>query len=284
LRVSAPGLRAFGRRHSLRERRPRESRPEPGYPGAPKISRLILVAACLIGVGQGLRAGEPAPALRVLFIGNSLTYVNDLPSLVAALAEAAGETPPEFGAVVACGFSLEDHWRQGEARKAIERGKWDFVVLQQGPSASAEGRALLVRYARRFAPEIRRAGAKPALYMVWPSAGRRQDFGGVCDSYRLAAEDIRGMLLPAGEAWRRVEKRAPKLALYSSDGLHPTVAGSYVAGAVIYAQLYGRSPIGLPARLILRSGNTVEVPAGDARLLQEAAAQAIEKSQASGAR
>jgi hypothetical protein len=254
-----------------------------------EISRLLLFAACLIGAGQGLRAAEPAPALRVLFIGNSLTYVNDLPAVVAAFAEAAGETPPEYRAVVVGGFSLEDHWRQGEARKAIEREKWDIVVLQQGPSASAEGRALLLRYARRFAPEIRRAGAKPALYMVWPSAGRRQDFGQVSDSYRLAAEDIRGMLLPAGEAWRRVEKRAPKLALYSGDGLHPTVAGSYVAGAVIYAQLYGRSPVGLPARLILRSGITVEVPAGDARLLQEAAAEAIEKSgglssQASGVR
>jgi hypothetical protein len=253
------------------------------------VSRVLVVAACLIGVGQNLRAAEPAPALRVLFIGNSLTYVNDLPALVAAFAEAAGETPPEFRAVVAGGFSLEDHWRQGEARKAIEREKWNIVVLQQGPSASVEGRALLLRYARRFAPEIRRAGGKPALYMVWPSTGRRQDFGGVSDSYRLAAEDIRGMLLPAGDAWRRVEKRAPKLALYSSDGLHPTVAGSYVAGAVIYAQLYGRSPIGLPARLTLRSGITVEVPVEDARLLQEAAAEAIERSgglssRASGAR
>jgi hypothetical protein len=238
----------------------------------------LFVAACLIGVGQGLRAGEPAPALRVLFIGNSLTYVNDLPALVAAFAEAAGETPPEFRAVVAGGFSLEDHWRQGKARRAIEREKWDVVVLQQGPSASAEGRALLLRYARRFAPGIRRAGARPALYMVWPSAGRRQDFGGVSDSYRLAAEDIRGMLLPAGEAWRRVEKRAARLELYSSDGLHPTVAGSYVAGAVIYAQLYRRFPIGLPARLPLRSGITVEVPAEDARLWQEAAAEAIETS------
>jgi hypothetical protein len=248
---------------------------------------LLGAAACLLAVGHGLHADGPAPALRVLFIGNSLTYVNDLPSLVAAFAEAAGETPPEFRAVVFGGFSLEDHWRQGEARKAMEREKWDVVVLQQGPSASAEGRALLLRYARRFAPEIRRAGGKPALYMVWPSAGRRQDFGGASDSYRLAAEDIRGILLPAGDAWRRAEKKVPKLALYSSDGLHPTVAGSYVAGAVIYAQLYGRSPIGLPARLTLRSGITVEVPAGDARLLQEAAAEAIEKSgglSSSGAR
>lgn len=237
----------------------------------------FLVAAAAIESGPSLRAAESKVPLKVLFIGNSLTYVNDLPGVVAAFAEAAGETPPVVRAVVAGGFSLEDHWQEGGARKAIEGEKWDVVVLQQGPSASAEGRALLLRYARRFAPHIRRAGAEPALYMVWPSTGRRQDFGGVSDSYRLAAEDVGGVLLPAGEAWRIVEKRAPRIALYSSDGLHPAVAGTYVAGAVIYARLYGRSPIGLPARLTLRSGAVAEIPAQDARLLQEAAAEAVEK-------
>ena len=59
--------------------------------------------------------------------------------------------------------------------------------------------------------------------------------------------------------------------------MHPTVAGTYVAGAVIYARLYGRTPIGLPARLTLPSGVTADVPAQDARLLQEAAAEAVEK-------
>jgi hypothetical protein len=237
----------------------------------------LLGAVCAIGIGRVAAAAGPARALRVLFIGNSLTYVNDLPALVAALAEAAGERPPEVRSVVAGGFSLEDHWQQGDARKAIAEGGWDFVVLQQGPSASAEARALLLRYARRFASEIRRAGATPALYMVWPSSGRRQDFGGVSDSYRLAARDIDGLLLPAGEAWRSVVKKAPGLDLYSSDGLHPTVAGTYLAGSVIYAQLYGRSPIGLSAHLTLPSGATVDVPPADARLLQEAAAAAVEK-------
>lgn len=225
-------------------------------------------------MAQGARQAGSARAVRLLFIGNSLTYVNDLPGIVAAMAEAAGEVPPVCRAVVGGGFSLEDHWNRGEAIKAIEQEKWDFVVLQQGPSASPEGRALLLRYARRFDPLIRRAGAKPAMYMVWPSVAQRQDFGGVSDSYRLAARDIGAALLPAGEAWRIAEKKAPNLKLYSEDGLHPTAAGSYLAGAVIYARLFEQSPIGLPARLTLRSGATVEVPAGAARLLQEAAARA----------
>ena len=218
-------------------------------------------------------AGARAPdrALRILFIGNSLTYVNDVPGIVAAFAGAAGLPPPICRSVVAGGFSLEDHWNQGAAQKALEEEKWDFVVLQQGPSASPEGRGLLIRYARRFAPLIRRAGATPALYMVWPSSARRRDFGGVSDSYRLAARDVGALLLPAGDAWRIAEdqiaeKKLRDLPLYSADGLHPTAAGSYLAAAVIYGGLFHRSPLGLPAQGLSPS---------HAELLQDAARRAL---------
>jgi len=238
---------------------------------------LALAGIWLLGMVEGARAAETPRAVRILFIGNSLTYVNDVPGIVAAMAEAAGETAPVCRAVVGGGFSLEDHWNRGDAAKALEQERWDFVVLQQGPSASPEGRALLLRFARRFDPLIRQAGAKPAMYMVWPSEERRLDFGGVSDSYRMAARDIGAALLPAGEAWRIAERKAPKLKLYSQDGMHPTAAGSYLAGAVIYARLFGRSPAGLPARLTLRSGATVEVSAENAKLLQETAARANEE-------
>jgi len=219
----------------------------------------------------------PANALRVLFIGNSLTYTNDLPSIIAALAEADGQPPLINKAIALPNFSLEDHWQEGAARKAIAQGGWNVVVLQQGPSALPESQVLLIDYTRRFAQEIRRIGATPALYMVWPSVSRRQDFKGVSESYRRAAEAVAGMVFPVGEAWLAAWKRNPKFALYSGDGLHPTIAGSYLAALVIYGQLYGRSPAGLPARLKLRSGTVIDIPAEEGRLLQAAAAEAIEK-------
>lgn len=232
---------------------------------------LIAVALGLVG---SLKSQDVARPLRVLFIGNSLTYSNDLPYIVEAFAEASGQKRIAFRAVVFGGFSLEDHWNQGEARQAIAQGKWDVVVLQQGPSASTDGRRLLLEYTRRFVPEIQRAGARPALYMVWPSASRRQDFDGVTESYSRAAKDVEGLLFPVGEAWRGAWKRDPKLMFYSPDGLHPTVAGSYLAALVIYEQLCGQTPIGLPSELKLRSGVKVELPFEQAKLLQEVAAEA----------
>jgi hypothetical protein len=242
----------------------------------PRIAGIVLLLVASVQ-SNTLQDGGQAKSLRVLFIGNSLTYTNDLPAIVEALAEAGGVERPRCKAIVAGGYSLEDHWNQGAARKAIAQGVWDVVVLQQGPSASTEGRRSLLEYARRFAQEIRRAGAQPALYMVWPASSRKGDFGGVVESYRQAAEDAKGILFPAGEAWRAAWRRNPELELYSADGLHPTPAGSYLAALTIYEQLYRRTPVGLPAGLKLRGGAKIEIPADEARVLQEAAAEAVKK-------
>lgn len=213
----------------------------------------------------------PNKALRTLFIGNSLTYTNDLPAIVEALAKAAGQKPLVYKTVAVPDFSLEDHWNKGDAVKAIRKGEWDIVVMQQGPSASTEGRALLLEYSRRFAKEIRNVGARPALYMVWPSLSRKNDFAGASESYRKAAKDIDGLFLPAGEAWLSAWRADPSIALYSEDGFHPSKAGSYLAGLVIYEQLYGRSPRGLPSNLQLRSGVKLDIPRDLGVLLQQAA-------------
>jgi hypothetical protein len=223
-----------------------------------------IIVALLTGITP--HAQTPSPrSLRLLFIGNSLTAWNDLPQIVGALAVADGQPRPLSRAVVRGGFSLEDHWNDGEARRAIADGPWDYVILQQGPSSLLESRRLLVQYARQFAPLITAAGAKPALYMVWPSVERRQDFNGVSTSYRRAATEVDGVILPAGEAWREVLNTHRAVKLYSDDGLHPTAAGSYLAALVIYKGLYKRSLIGLPS---------LGVPVATARLLQEAALRA----------
>src|SRR5580765_6368594 len=141
------------------------------------LTLVLVLLACVNGFGKQKSSGE----LRVLFIGNSLTYVNDVPAIIAATAEADGHQKFIYQTVAFPDFSLEDHWKQGDARKKIAEGRWDFVVLQQGPSALPGSRASLLEYTARFAADIRRAGAKPALYMVWPSLGRQNDFDHVSE-------------------------------------------------------------------------------------------------------
>jgi hypothetical protein len=187
-----------------------------------------------------------APAVHILFIGNSLTVANDLPNTVTAMASAIGISCSSR-VVAYPDYSLEDHWQRGDAAKAIAGGPWSFVVLQQGPSALLDSRVLLRDYAKRFGALAARAGARTALFMVWPSLTRAFDFDGVHESYRLSAADVAGVFVPAGDAWREVWRRNPRAALYGADGFHPTPLGSYVASAVLFEALFDRSPVGLPA-------------------------------------
>jgi hypothetical protein len=174
-------------------------------------------------------------------------------------------------------YALYDHWSDGTAVKAIDGTKWNVVILQQGSSALDESRVLLRDWTKKFDEKIKAAGARTAMYAVWPQANRQFDFDRVNESYTLAATDVGGMLFPVGEAWRAAWRRDANMALYSSDGLHPTVAGSYVGGLVITSMLLDKSPVGMPARLTLRNGATVTIPAAQATILQQAAAEAIEK-------
>jgi hypothetical protein len=210
--------------------------------------------------------------LRILFLGSSLTYANDMPGSVQALARSVGETL-EVAQVSRGGASLEDQWQHGGALRKIKAGGWDVVVLQQGPSSTPENRNNLRHWTRRFAEPIRKAGARPALYMVWPGLDRFAYFDAVRDSYTLAAEDVDGMLFPAGEAWRAVLRRNPKVALYKRDGVHPTPAGSLTVALSIFGILYCRSPLELPASAFARD----KVAPALVTLLQEATAEANQK-------
>ncbi len=242
-----------------------------------KIIRHCLLACVALAVFAS--AQEPRDELRVLFIGNSLTYANDLPVIVEALAEASHQKRFVYRTIALPNFGLEDHWQQGESRNAIAKGKWDVVVLQQGPSGLEESRRNLLDYVRRFDKEIRAAGAKPAMYMVWPAQPRIGDFDRVVESYKLAADEVKAILLPVGQAWREAWKLDAKTALYSEDKFHPSVAGSYLAALVMYEKLFGKSSVGLPASLKLRSKTLgkIELPPDLAKLLQTAATETNKK-------
>ncbi len=242
---------------------------------------LVLAFGGALGAGcTSAPSGPGLPALigegrRVLFIGNSLTYWNDLPLILQALADSAGGASLAVMTVAFPDYNLDDHRGQGAAQRAIALGGWEAVVLQQGPSSLPENRAQLRTSVGVLNVSIRGVGAIPALYSVWPQATRRGDFDAAIESYRLAAEDVNGLLFPVAAAWLAAWERDPALALYSPDGLHPSIAGSYLAALVMYGVLSDRSPIGLPARVRLASGAELGVSGAAAAHLQAVAAAVL---------
>ena len=248
-----------------------------------RLPRSVVVVVVLVATLVACSSAPSGPGIptligegrRVLFIGNSLTYWNDLPFIVQALADSAGGASLAVMTVAYPDFNLDDHRAQGTAERAIALGGWEVVVLQQGPSSLPENRAQLRASVGVFSGAIRTMSATPALYSVWPSAARREDFDRAIESYALAAQDVNGLLFPVATAWLAAWRRDSTLALYSPDGLHPSVAGSYLAALVMYGVLYDRSPVGLPARVRLASGAELGVTPERATVLQDAAAEVL---------
>lgn len=233
---------------------------------------VVLVTSC--GSTASLPAAGPSAAARasspnngILFIGNSLTTANDLPAMIETLARESGGPPVVTRTIAEGGFSLEDHWNRGVAQRVIAEGGWSVVVLQQGPSALPESQANLREYAQKFDSEIRRIGARPAMYMVWPESERESVFDDVAASYTRAAEAVNALLYPVGEAWRIAWRLDSRLPLYGPDGFHPTATATYLAALVIYQQISGRAIVGLPSPISSIDPSTV-------RVLQQAAAEA----------
>jgi hypothetical protein len=212
----------------------------------------------------------------VLFIGNSLTAGNDLPQLVQAIA-AAGGIHMDVDSVTAGGFSLEDHWNGGDARKRLTESRWTHVVLQQGPSSLPESQTNLRQWTSRWSDEIRQHGATPALYMVWPFEGQANGFALVSKSYRAAAKAAEARIFPAGEAWQEALKQNSKAGLYVEDKLHPTPAGSYLAALVVAHGLAGTDIRSAPSTLTLPSGGEFKLPEPQADALRKAAERVLSK-------
>ncbi|MFN2316861.1 MAG: hypothetical protein ABR551_07070 [Gemmatimonadales bacterium] len=198
-------------------------------------SRLTTLAAPIL-LGSCLLGSEPSDIpdadLRMLFIGNSLTYTNDMPRMVQHLANAAARSFA-YGVAAAPNYSLEDHWADG-ITSTIAAQRADIVVMQQGPSSVPANQQHLAFWAGQLEPSIRAAGGIPALYMVWPEVSRLSAFDAVRDAYFYAAEAVEGLFLPAGEAWRAAWARDPGLTTYNPDGFHPSVIGSMAAALTIF--------------------------------------------------
>ena len=241
-----------------------------GWRGAQTLGLLLVATWGCLGsspTGSTQLIGE---GTRVLFIGNSLTYVNDVPGILQALADSASDEKLAVASRTLPNYALIDHWTDGVAAREIAKGGWAWVVMQQGWTPAGIYRDTLRLAARSFGPEITKIGAKAAMYQTWPPIDRPNQFTGSIESYELAAADIGGEVFPVARAWLAAWERDRDLSLYS-DGLHASVAGSYLAAIVMYACIFDRSPVGLPSTVRTRSGAVVRVDPAIAAVLQAAA-------------
>lgn len=191
--------------------------------------------------------------MRVLFIGNSYTYFNDLPGLLARLASAGG-TEMTVETVAEGGMTLLGHLRSGEAVPAIRSGTWDVVVLQEQSTRPLDAPGLMYLAVQSLGREVALAGARTALFLTWARRDRPDDQRALDDAYCRCAGAIDASVVPVGPCWQRALREDPSAALHAEDQSHPAPMGTYLAACAFYAALTGRNPEGISVR---------EVHAGD---------------------
>jgi len=211
--------------------------------------------------------------LKVLFVGNSLTYTNDLPGMLAQLAKAGGKPALEYDTEMPGGCSLEKHWREGRALAKIQARAWDFVVMQDLSNQALANPQSMAQYGKLLAEAAVKQKAKPAFYMTWAWANQPESQSVITKAYQSLAQEAHATLIPAGVAWQAYRRAHPSQNLVTDDR-HPDPGGTYLTACVFYAVLYGASPVGLP-------GEPAKLKAPQARLFQEAAWAAVNASESS---
>ncbi|MBO5797910.1 MAG: discoidin domain-containing protein, partial [Clostridia bacterium] len=209
---------------------------------------------------------EPIDPLKVLFIGNSHTYTNDLPGIVRDLMVASGRTI-QYREITAGGQSLEWHAGQAATLQAIRTGGYDYVVLQE--KASGFDADTFARGYAALHAVIAETEATPLLYMVWSNESKPQVQKTITEAYLKAAREQNTALAAAGVAWDILRHRDPPIPLYS-DGNHATPLGSYLAACSIFYALTGET-----TQTVVAAGDTLATRLGlsvtDANLMQETA-------------
>jgi hypothetical protein len=200
-----------------------------------RLALCLMIAAC-----ASATANDEPPVRSLLFIGNSLTYANDMPGMLSSIASAADDSV-RVGMAAGPNLAVIDHTNGStDAVAQIDSGSWSFVLLQQGPTPAGICRDTLIIATMRLAPHIRAAGGRPVLFLPWarrPPVTSLEDAG---QSAELAARAVGGAVAPIGIAWKHALEADASTTLYSDDGYHPAPLGTFLAALTIYDRLFQR--------------------------------------------
>lgn len=174
---------------------------------------------------------------RILFVGNSLTYVNNLPKLVEEKA-AEKDIVVVTESLSKANYAIIDHWNEDFVQQAVENTKYDYVIIQQGPSSQELGREWLLEYGAKFKELCDNNNTELAFYMVWPARQHYHTFDGVIKNYNDAAEANDAILLPIGKAWKEHFETTGSFDYYGPDDFHPSLKGSQAATDVMVEILF----------------------------------------------
>ena len=216
-----------------------------------KKGNLLIFVCVLMAIFHGAKAQKP---INILFIGNSFTASNDLQNIVKQFMLADG-TPVNTYAYAPGGISVGDvsmgtaaHMNNPLVFDLIKDTEWDFLVLQDNQGRFALDSA---KFPSTAASKVIEGHIKirdsfhyhhPCAKMIWFSGWGFEDedtlmINKITNNYRVLNDSAKDVIAPIGPAWKQSIIEKPLYKLWSPDGAHPDVTGSYLTAAVIYGTI-----------------------------------------------
>ena len=187
---------------------------------------------------------SPRQSERVLFVGNSLTYVGNSPAVFSALAEANGK-PIASDMIVRGGATLTQRVADGSVARALDETKYTALVLQErggdlmcsfGPDSCVQSRQAI----KALSALAEQSGASVVLlgsYQPHPAASQR-----LIEAESAAASEVGIPYIEVSEKLRRLRSAAPELTWFAPDGMHPGKELALLNAILVYQALHGSLP------------------------------------------
>lgn len=223
------------------------------------IIQFFITVLMLLTAFSGKAAVNDNDSVHVLWIGNSYTYFNDLPSMVQNIAKTKG-VKMAYTEVLKGGERLKGHLENPRLLELLKKGGWDYVIVQENSSLPSYDTDFVGREVYPYAHSIdslAHAGTpdvKVIFYMTWGhkygNIRPRKNYP-LCDTFEGMQERLKTSYLemtyqndaicaPVGMAWAAVRKERPDIILYNQDAFHPALAGTYLNAVTIYTTMYPR--------------------------------------------
>ena len=183
--------------------------------------------------------------MKVLFLGNSHTFYNDMPQIFANICKEKGKDV-EVAMQAHPGVTYGWHYSQlVELRFALMHGGFDYIVMQQAAHSPCPSKEETLADAEKIIALARKFGVTPIQTMPWAEKRDPAHQKGMYEIYNTLSEKFGVKLTVAGNVFEDVFYNHPEIDMYWRDGEHASPYGSYTIAMAAYAAIFGESVKGL---------------------------------------
>ena len=176
--------------------------------------------------------------MKILFLGNSHTYYNDLPALFKKICKECGKDV-EVSMLAQPGVTYEWHLTQyTDLRFALVQGGYDYIIMQQAAHEPCPSKEETVRDAGKIIEMARAQGVKVIQTLPWARIDIPEEFEKMKDIYYTLCEKYDVKMNPVGHVFEEIVKSHPDIRLHWFDGAHAGPYGSYANALCTYATLF----------------------------------------------